>query len=200
MKKFLVATRNENKVREFRAILGDGVELILLPEDAPEVVEDGKTFSENALKKAREYAQYSHLPTIAEDSGLEVEALGGAPGIYSARFAGEKAGSKENNRLLLEKLAGVPAEKRKARFVCCMVYKDGDVEEVFEGEVRGRIAFEQAGRSGFGYDPLFIPEGFDRTFAELSAGVKNSMSHRFNAIKKLCDYIRITVFQVVKTE
>lgn len=189
MNKFLVATHNKNKVREMRAILGDGVELIPLPKDAPEVVEDGKTFSENALKKAREYAQYSHMPTIAEDSGLEVEALGGAPGIYSARFAGEKAASKENNHLLLERLTGVPPEKRGARFVCCMVYKDGDVEKIFEGEVWGRIALEKAGKSGFGYDPIFIPEGFDRTFAELPIEVKNSMSHRFNAIKKLCNYI-----------
>ncbi len=189
MKKLLVATQNKNKVREMRAILGGGVELILLPEDAPEVVEDGETFYENALKKAREYAKYSHLPTIAEDSGLEVEALGGAPGIYSARFAGEKAGSKENNRLLLEKLAGISPEKRGARFVCCMVYKDGDIEKIFKGEVQGRIALKQAGKTGFGYDPLFIPEGFDQTFAELPAEVKNSMSHRFNAIKKLCNYI-----------
>ncbi len=189
MKKLLIATRNENKVREMRAVLGDSVELVPLPDNAPEVVEDGKTFYENALKKARQYSQYSNLPTIAEDSGLEVEALGGAPGIYSARFAGASAGSKENNRLLLEKLAGISAENRRARFVCCIVYKDGDVEKSFEGEVWGTIALEEAGETGFGYDPLFIPEGFNRTFAQLPIEVKNSMSHRFNAIKKLCKYI-----------
>ncbi|MBI5142420.1 MAG: RdgB/HAM1 family non-canonical purine NTP pyrophosphatase [Nitrospirae bacterium] len=189
MKKILVATRNENKVREIRAILGDGFELVPLPPEAPDVVEDGATFLDNALKKAREYSRYSHLPAIAEDSGLEVEALGGAPGVYSARYAGENAGTAENNRLLLDRLSGVPAERRGARFVCTLVYINGGEEHVFEGEVKGHIANAGAGRTGFGYDPLFIPDGYDKPFAEMTIEVKNSISHRYNALKKLAAYL-----------
>lgn len=189
MKKILVATRNANKVREIRAILGDGFELVPLPPEAPDVVEDGATFLDNALKKAREYSQYSHLPAIAEDSGLEVEALGGAPGVYSARYAGENAGTAENNRLLLDRLSGVPAERRGARFVCTLVYINGGTEHVFVGEVRGRIAEAEAGRTGFGYDPLFIPYGYDKTFAEMPIEVKNSISHRYSALRMLAEHL-----------
>jgi XTP/dITP diphosphohydrolase len=189
MKKILVATRNENKVREIRAILGDGFELVPLPPEAPDVVEDGATFLDNALKKAREYSRYSHLPAIAEDSGLEVEALGGAPGVFSARYAGGNAIAAENNRLLLNRLSGVSEERRGARFVCTLVYINGGVEHVFVGEVKGRIANAEAGRTGFGYDPLFIPDGYDRTFAEMPGEVKNSISHRYNALRMLAEYL-----------
>jgi len=184
-RRILLATRNRNKVREFQQILGDAVEFLPLPPEVPEVEEDGLTFEENARKKARGYAVSAHLPTIAEDSGLEVDALDGAPGVYSARFAGDGAGDEANNCLLMDRLSGVSGAGRGARFVCCMVYRHEGIEEVFEGEIRGRIAEVPRGSTGFGYDPLFIPEGHDRTFAEMPAGEKNAMSHRYNAIMKL---------------
>lgn len=194
MKKIMVATKNSNKVKEMQAILGGELELVPLPDDAPEVVEDGSTFCENALKKAREYSNYSHLPTIAEDSGLQVDALDGAPGLFSARFAekfaGRDASDESNNRLLLEKLSGIPESERTARFVCCMAYKDGNVEKIFEGEVRGTVGREPAGKSGFGYDPLFIPEGHKQSFGQLPEDVKNGMSHRFHAVRRLAEYLK----------
>jgi len=193
MKKILVATKNPNKVREFQQILSSSVEWVPLPPDAGEVDEDGSTFCENAAKKAREYSRVTHLPTVAEDSGLEVEALGAEPGVYSARFAGPDADSTANNRLLLEKLRDIPMEKRTARFVCCMVYRDGEEEQVFRGEVRGRIALQPQGSSGFGYDPLFIPEGYDRTFAEMPIEIKNAMSHRYEALRHLSAFLNLQI-------
>ena len=190
MKRYLVATRNANKVREIRAIGALPVELVPLPPDLPGVVEDGDSFLANARKKARQYHRATGLPTIAEDSGLEVEALGGAPGVHSARFAGPDADAEANNRLLLQRLEGVPEAERTARFVCVMVCIDESGEAVFEGEVRGRIALAPAGRGGFGYDPLFIPEGHDRSFAELPPEVKNGMSHRYHALMKLARHLR----------
>ena len=123
-----------------------------------------------------------------------MDALDGMPGIYSARFAekfaGREARDESNNRLLLEKLSGLPDSERTARFVCCMVYKDVDVEKVFEGEIRGRVGHEPAGESGFGYDPLFIPEGHELSFGELPEDVKNGISHRFHAVRQLSDYLK----------
>ena len=187
MKTLLIATKNPNKVREVEGILGHVFRFETLPGDVPEVEEDGATFLENALKKARQYSRLTSLPTLAEDSGLVVDALDGAPGVYSARFAGQDADAAANNRLLLERLAGVSDDRRTARFVCCLVYTDGGREEIFEGEVRGRIARCASGSSGFGYDPLFIPDGHDRTFADMPAQMKNSMSHRKRALMKFAD-------------
>lgn len=191
MKKILVATKNRNKVREIGEILGDlDVEFVPLPDDVAEVVEDGKTFLDNALKKAREYsAACGGCATLAEDSGLEVFSLDGEPGVFSARYAGEKAGAEENNSLLLSRLAGVPAEGRGARFVCVAVYVEGGTEKIFEGEVRGRIAEAASGRTGFGYDPVFIPEWYEKTFAEMSGEEKNAISHRRRALEKFASFL-----------
>lgn len=190
MRKVLIATRNPNKVRELQQLLSSVIECVALPEEAPEVDEDGSSFYENASKKAREYSRLTHLPTIAEDSGLEVDALNGAPGVFSARFAGPLADAGANNRHLLERLRGISSEDRTARFVCCMIYREGDSEHEFRGEVRGRIAPQLSGTSGFGYDPLFIPEGYTQTFAEMTAELKNSMSHRYQAIRQLTAFLK----------
>ncbi len=218
----LVATRNAHKVVEIRAILGESLSYLTLVDfpGAPEVVEDADTFAGNAAKKALELARWLagiprstlHAPrsfVLADDSGLEVDALNGAPGVHSARFAARDAGKPgnspdaENNAKLLGVLARVPLEKRSARFRCAIaltpvllkpirnaspVCSADEFEmqtERFEGACEGRIDFAPRGRGGFGYDPLFIPDGFEQTFAELGEEVKNRLSHRAKALAKL---------------
>src|SRR6185369_8113694 len=150
----------------------------------PETVEDGLTFRENALKKAREAMLYTGLPALADDSGLVVDALDGRPGVYSARFAGEGADDSANNRRLLEELAGVSVERRQAAFVCELAFvTPAGVEQVFSGRVGGVILGSERGNDGFGYDPLFLVDGFDRTMAELSLQAKNEISHRGQALQ-----------------
>jgi XTP/dITP diphosphohydrolase len=189
LRELVLATRNEGKVREFKEIMGDLPLKILSLNDFPafpEIVEDGRTFEENALKKARALAAFSGDIAIADDSGLAVDALGGAPGILSARYAGEGATDLENNLKLLDALEGVPLERRKGAFICAIavVSPDGK-EEVVTGECRGRIGLEMRGSEGFGYDPIFVPDGFDKTFAELGGEIKNRISHRYRAIMAL---------------
>jgi len=189
----VVATRNRNKLEEIRRILeGAGVSLRGADEypGCPEVEETGETFEENALAKARAVSAHTGRHALADDSGLEVRALGGAPGVRSARYAGEGAGDSENLQKLLHEMTPVPGGKRGARFVCVMalVGPDGR-EKTFEGEVRGTIGLEPRGRSGFGYDPVFYPEGHDRTFAEMSPAEKDSMSHRGRALLRLREYL-----------
>ena len=191
--KLLLGTKNRGKVRELLAILNDNdlpeVELLTV-DDRPfsDVSETGGSFLENARLKARAIAEETGLPVLAEDSGLEVEALGGAPGVRSARFAGEGATDEQNVQKLLASLEGVPEERRGARFVCVAVVRfpgpDGR-ELVAEGELRGRIAPEPRGTHGFGYDPVFIPEGYERTLAELGPEVKNRISHRRRALEAI---------------
>lgn len=187
-RKLLLATRNQKKKQELQQILNDlDVQIITLDElpALPEVVEDGATFAQNAIKKAVQTAAASGLPCLADDSGLVVDALKGQPGIYSARFAGEAADDLQNNRKLLKLMADVEAEKRTTRFVCVIALSDvtGKVKTA-EGSCEGKIAFEPSGSGGFGYDPLFIPDGFNCTFAELSAEQKNLISHRGKALEK----------------
>lgn len=183
----LVGTTNPGKLREILAILGDipGIAWVA-PGDVllPEVAETGETFLENALGKARAIARATGLPTLAEDSGLEVEALGGAPGVRSARFAGEPPDHEANNRKLLASLAG--ARNRRARFrtVAALALPNGRVW-TGEGTLEGEIAPEPRGSGGFGYDPLFIPRGETRTLAELSPEEKNRLSHRRRALEAL---------------
>jgi XTP/dITP diphosphohydrolase len=162
----------------------------ILPCDAfpgcPDVEEDGRTFAENALKKARAIALHTGHVTIADDSGLEVDALGGLPGLYSARFAGEPADDGRNNDRLLRELAGVADEKRGAQFKCVIAIVDGrGREKVVEGICRGAIIRELKGAQGFGYDPLFVEPASGLTFAEMDAGLKNAISHRSRAIGEL---------------
>ena len=152
----------------------------------PEIEENGKTFTENALKKARFYSAYFNQLTLADDSGLEVETLQGMPGIHSARYAGEKASPQENNQKLLREMEGIPASKRGARFKCVMALASTDGKEaVTEGVCRGRIGFKGVGKRGFGYDPLFILPSYGRTLAQLSIEEKNRISHRGKALRKM---------------
>jgi len=184
----LVSTRNRHKLREIRSILGARFEmsdLSILP-TMPEVEETGTSFEENADLKAVAASQLFEGWVIADDSGLEVDALGGSPGVYSARYAGETASDSENNTLLLKNLKEVPEKKRRARFRCVIVLaRAGRKLAAFSGIVEGMIASSQRGGEGFGYDPLFIPDGFSETFGELPVATKNRLSHRARALHQL---------------
>jgi XTP/dITP diphosphohydrolase len=187
----LVSTRNTHKVREIRAILGPSFEvsdLSVLPA-MHEVEETGPTFEDNAALKAVTASQLCDTWVIADDSGLEVDALAGAPGVYSARYAGRAATHADNNALLLRKLEGVYGKDRLARFRCVIVLaRAGRKLAVFSGVVEGVIALEPKGAGGFGYDPLFVPEGFCETFGELPEKTKNLLSHRARAVNKLREW------------
>jgi XTP/dITP diphosphohydrolase len=182
----LVGTRNTGKLTEVRAAFCcPTVELLDLSAfpDAPEVIEDGATFVENAVKKAEAFAAHTGCWTLADDSGLEVLALDGRPGVYSARYAGEPADPERNNVRLLEELAGV--EDRRARFVCVLALAvPGAATVTVDGECGGRISITARGENGFGYDPVFIPDGYDDTFGELPAETKNRLSHRGRALRR----------------
>jgi XTP/dITP diphosphohydrolase len=185
----LLGTRNPGKVREIESILGDVPWRIRSLQEFPAVeipAETGDTYAANAIIKAQFYARATGTCALADDSGLEVEILGGAPGVYSARYAGAGACDADRRTLLLSELAQVPAEQRRARFVCvvAIALPDGDVLNTSEGTCNGAIIFEPRGSGGFGYDPLFVPNGFDQTFAELSDTVKNRLSHRARALLK----------------
>ena len=154
--------------------------------DIPEIEEDGKTFTENALKKALFYSTYLEQLTLADDSGLEVETLKGMPGIHSARYAGERASPGQNNQKLLKEMEGIPTSKRGARFKCVMVLASTDGRKaVTEGVCRGRIGLKEVGRRGFGYDPLFILPHYGKTMAQISIEEKNRISHRGKALRKM---------------
>jgi XTP/dITP diphosphohydrolase len=221
MTTLIIATRNAHKVEEIRGLIGSGFQILTLRDvaNAPVVVEDANTFAGNATKKAVELARHlsainSHLSTttacvLADDSGLEVDALNGAPGVQSARFAAIDAGSADNssdadnNAKLLRLLKDVPIERRTARFRCvialtpllataprsasptCAADEHELATELFDGVCEGRISFEPSGAKGFGYDPLFVPNGFQQSFAELGEDVKNRISHRARALQKL---------------
>jgi XTP/dITP diphosphohydrolase len=197
--RLLVATRNAGKVRELRRLLAEleGVELVGLDgfADVPDVVENAATFEGNAAKKAREMAAATGLPTLADDSGLEVDALGGAPGVRSARYAGRHGDDEANNDRLLRELSGVPDAERTARFRCALAFADpdgplGDEVIVVHGVVEGRITHARRGEGGFGYDPLFELAGDTRTTAELSAEEKNAVSHRADAARRMRSRLR----------
>ena len=194
MIELLVATRNKHKTREIQHILGPAFMVRDLADTAiPQICEHGTSFEENAKLKA--LAASKHLPAlvIADDSGLEVDALGGAPGIYSARYAGANATSRDKIDKLLRELARVRAigDGRLARFRCVVALaRNGDLLGTFEGTVEGRIADEARGEAGFGYDPIFVPDGFEKTFGELTTEVKNTISHRGKAIRALALRVR----------
>lgn len=185
----VLATHNQHKVQEVGAILGASVPgLKLVGYDGPEPKEDGTSFLENALIKAR--AAYAHTgqPAIADDSGIAVEILGGAPGIFSARWSGGKD-NPVNRQLLLNQLADVRDEDRSASFVCTIAMVSAEGEVSFTGIWPGRVARQETGENGFGYDPIFIPEGFEISAAELEPEIKNSMSHRSLALEQLANYL-----------
>ncbi|MFA6242694.1 MAG: RdgB/HAM1 family non-canonical purine NTP pyrophosphatase [Candidatus Hydrogenedentales bacterium] len=192
-KSLLIASGNKHKVREIIALL-DGVPWRVLDLSAfdsiPAPVEDAQTFEGNATLKAEYYAQRLQTPCVADDSGLVVDALDGAPGVISARFAGEGCTDEDNNVKLLSLLKDVPDEKRTARFVCCSVFVglDGKTHTA-QGSVEGRIDHAPHGSNGFGYDPLFIPTGYSQSFGELDASIKASISHRARAFTQMREFL-----------
>ena len=191
MKKLVFASNNAHKLSEIRAILGDRIEIISLSDLQchEEIPETADTLEGNALIKARYVWEHYGLYCFADDTGLEVEALDGAPGVYSARFAGEHASFEDNVSLLLERLSGVAAPRR-ARFRTVIALIDEYGTHFFEGSVDGEITLERSGDHGFGYDPIFRPEGRQETFAQLTEQEKNSMSHRGRAVQKLVRYLQ----------
>jgi len=190
----LVATRNAGKLREIRDLLaGEGIAVYGLADfpDLPEVVEDGDTFQANAIKKARQIAQATGKTTLADDSGLEVEALGGAPGVYSARYAGDDADDAANNRKLLSELKGIDPENRRAAFCCAMalVTSHGEIHEVC-GRVEGVVLEHNQGEGGFGYDPLFWLPDHQQSMAQIPLHEKNRISHRGQALSRMLPILR----------
>jgi XTP/dITP diphosphohydrolase len=190
----LLGTRNPGKVLEIQTILGDVLWRIRSLREFADIeipAETGDTYAANAIIKAQFYARATGICTLADDSGLEVEALGGAPGVYSARYAGAGASDADRRTLLLSELAQVPSGKRKARFVCvvAIALPDGTILNTSEGTCNGTIIFEPRGSGGFGYDPLFVPDGFDKTFAELPNSIKNQLSHRARALLKTREFL-----------
>lgn len=188
----VLATRNKKKIEEIKRITADMAISLFTLEDfpyCPEVEEDGVTFEENAIKKAVTVARYTGKPSLADDSGLEVYALNGAPGTLSARYAGDEADDRKNIEKLLKEMHFI--KNRRARFVCCIVlaFPDGNIN-IFYGYSEGTIGTEPKGSNGFGYDPVFYPQGYSRTFAEMSDQEKDSLSHRGWALKEFQQFIK----------
>ena len=184
----LVATKNKKKLKEIIELLSDlNIKVTSLADyqGMPLVIEDGKTFAQNAIKKAATIALFTGKLVLGEDSGLEVKALHNKPGVYSARYSGPKATDKKNNLKLLRELKGLPLKKRTARYQCAVALADGKhLIGVVSGNCKGKIGFKSKGSFGFGYDPLFIIEKYDKTFAQLGPQVKHKMSHRYKALLK----------------
>jgi len=191
MTKILVATHNRKKRSEIKALLKNFKDIKVMNLDdlkvaPPIIVEDGRTFRQNAVKKAVTISRFFDGLVLADDSGLEVDALGGKPGVRSARFARKKATDSENNRKLLNLLDNVPEKKRRASFVCHIALaRDGILLGNYEGTAKGTVTFKGRGNNGFGYDPVFVPLKHEKTFAEMSAAYKNKISHRGEALRKL---------------
>ena len=194
MLELVIATKNQGKLREIRELLQDfDVNVTSLADypDAPEIIEDGKTFTQNAVKKATVIASYTGKLTIGEDSGLQVKALNNRPGVYSARYSGEGASDQKNNLKLLRELRGVALKKRQARYRCFVALADkGGLIDVVSGSCGGLIATRHFGKNGFGYDPLFFIPRYKKTFGELDPTIKAQMSHRANAFKKLQNILK----------
>lgn len=190
MKKIIISTNNQHKVDEIKKILDDKNLEILSKEEIGlgnlNIVEDGNTFEENSFKKARGLKDKTKYIVIADDSGLMVDVLKGEPGVYSSRYAGEEGNDQKNNEKLIRELKDIPFEKRTAKFVSLItvIGEDNQVLNIY-GECKGHIAFESRGINGFGYDSLFIPLGYEKTFGELDEGVKNKISHRARALENL---------------
>lgn len=193
MKKIVLATRNQNKVEELQELLKDLDIRILSATDFPElkeVEEDGDTLEDNALKKAHYVAKITNLPALADDTGLEVDALDGRPGVYSARYAGENVTYQDNVKKLLYELKDVTdLERRNAQFRTVIAFVNDNQEYLFEGGCKGKILDIQRGTGGFGYDPVFQPDGYDQTFAELSMEEKNKISHRGKAVNLFYEWL-----------
>ena len=190
-----IATRNAGKVAEMRRLLSPLAIQVVVVDTLSSVTEDGETFHANAFKKATVYAQHTHMPCLADDSGLQIDALDGQPGVRSARYAGDRASADDNNVKLLRALEGVAYSERRARFRCVLVLVDPARSLcasplVAEGTCEGHIATTPRGSEGFGYDPLFIPDGYERTMAELASKEKDRISHRGKAAAQLINLLR----------
>lgn len=194
MKTYILASKNKHKAEEINEILGSGFEIITQSEAGAadiEVIEDGDTFEANAIKKAEEICAATGKPTIADDSGLCVDLLDGAPGVYTARYAGENATDAENIEKLLSALGDAPLNKRSAKFVCVIALAQPNKETVtFRGECSGLISLSPRGDGGFGYDPVFYVPSYDRTMSQLEPHIKNAISHRSDALKKFVLWAR----------
>ncbi len=193
MDTIVLASRNKDKIKELRSTLAPlGIELKSTYDfpNLDEVIEDRETLEGNALKKARYVFEETGLPALSDDTGLEVDALDGRPGVYSARYAGESATYQDNLDKLLDELAGVDSEDRGAQFRTVVAFVTPEDTYTFEGICRGEILMEERGDGGFGYDPVFRPIGFDQTFAELDEATKNEISHRGKAIQKFYDWMK----------
>ena len=191
----LIASTNRHKVEEIKKIfVNPGIQFISLEQykEIPEAIEDGKTFQENAILKAKHYYQHTQIPVIADDSGLVVPALNGEPGIHSARYAGEQSAYDKNNALLLSRMENLVGDQRFAFFVCVVVYFDGKNVIFSEGKAEGVIIDHLKGRQGFGYDPLFYYPEAQKTFAEMDSEEKNQVSHRSRALRGLHEKLRIS--------
>ena len=203
IRELVLATRNRHKGEELVAILSDlGVTIHTLDEfpNAPDVVEDGDTCEANAVKKARAIAEFTGLPAVADDTGLEVDALGGRPGVYAARYAGDDATYDDNCRKLLRELMGVPREQRTARFLTvAAVALPSDKVRTTQGILKGMIAEEAKGTLGFGYDPVFLIPELGKTLAQLSADQKNTISHRAKAFTQAKDLLREMEFDILES-
>ena len=192
MKEIIIASSNEGKVFEIKEIFaGLGLKIFSLKDfdDVPEIIEDGDSFEANARIKAHIVFDKYKIPAIGDDSGLAVDQLGGRPGIYSARYSGENATYADNNKKLLYELSDFP-DPHNAKFVCAAVYFDGTNDICKTGEIKGQIIKELHGTNGFGYDPVFVPDGFNRTLAELTAEEKNKISHRAKAFGEMKDVLK----------
>lgn len=193
LKTIVLASRNKDKIEELRLALKDFEVDLKSSYDFPEleeVIEDRKTLEGNALKKARYTFQVTGIPSVSDDTGLEVDALDGRPGVYSARYSGENATYQQNTEKLLRELAGVKMEDRGAQFRTVVAFVSKNESRTFEGACRGKILNAPRGGGGFGYDPVFQPEGFDQTFAELDQKVKNEISHRGKAVEKFISWLK----------
>ena len=199
--KIVFATNNEHKLSEVRSILGDSMEVLSLNDIGchVDIPETGQTLEENALQKAEYVYSHYHIDCFADDTGLEVDALGGAPGVYSARYAGDSHDSEANMTKLLHELGENNNRRARFRTVIALIQKRDvcpcgctSIKQVnrFEGIVEGQIIRERRGGEGFGYDPIFQPDGYDQTFAELGLDIKNHISHRARAVAKLCEFLR----------
>ena len=190
--KLVLATHNKGKIREFQKVFSEiGWEAVPVADvsDAPDPEETGKTFKENALQKAHYYAKVTNLPVLSDDSGIIADVLGDRPGVYSARYAGSEGHNAEANmQKLLQNMQGVQNRKAQFRTAICLIL-DGK-KHLFEGIVKGEIIKEKRGSSGFGYDPIFVPEGYTKTFAEMGNETKNKISHRALAVEKLCRFLK----------
>ncbi len=203
IRELVLATRNRHKGEELAALLGDlGITIRTLDEfpGAPDVVEDGDTCEANAIKKARAIAEFTGLPAVADDTGLEVHALGGRPGVYAARYAGEDATYEDNCRKLLQEMVGVPREQRTARFLTvAAIALPSDGVRVAQGTLEGAIAEEARGTLGFGYDPVFLIPELDKTLAQLSPDQKNTISHRAKAFTQAKDVLKAMEFEMFES-